>query len=48
MGILSQRETIMSWTAASGACSAWSSKVCRKVMVANIPVRLQMMVVFVK
>lgn len=48
MGILSQRETIMSWTAASGACSAWSSKEYRKVMVANTPVRLQMMVGFVK
>lgn len=48
MGILSQREIITSWTAASEACSAWSSKVCRKEMVANTPVRLQMMVGFVK
>lgn len=48
MGILSQRETIMLWTAASGASSAWSSKVCRKVMLANTPVRLPMMVGFVK
>lgn len=48
MDVLSQREAVLSWTTAFGGYSAWASKVCRKLMVVNTPVRLQMMVEFVK